>query len=270
MKREPMPASVSSTSTPSGVAIASRSSKRDGNGAARVVGAHTPSRRWMLIASRASGPRAGRSSPRSCAAPAPGRSGSAPTRCSGSAAATARPPPTSRSPAACSPPTRRPAGSSGWSPTRARACTRPSRAAARCAPSSTTGYWRRVRERPLALILGLALLFVPMALAAVWAVDDPAAALGIVPARVPGRGRARRRSRRPVDGRGGGVLQHDLHEQHPGDVPRDRRRRPARARQRGGRDLQRRLHRRAARPHDRERQTRPSCCGSCSRTACSS
>jgi uncharacterized membrane protein SpoIIM required for sporulation len=45
----------------------------------------------------------------------------------------------------------------------------------------TTGYWRRVRERPLALILGLALLFVPMALAAVWAVDDPAAALGIVP-----------------------------------------------------------------------------------------
>jgi uncharacterized membrane protein SpoIIM required for sporulation len=46
----------------------------------------------------------------------------------------------------------------------------------------TTGYWQRVRERPLALIVALALLFVPMTLAAVWAVDDPAAALGIVPA----------------------------------------------------------------------------------------
>jgi uncharacterized membrane protein SpoIIM required for sporulation len=45
----------------------------------------------------------------------------------------------------------------------------------------TTGYWHRVRERPLALALGLAFLFVPMALAAVWAIDDPAAALGIVP-----------------------------------------------------------------------------------------
>jgi uncharacterized membrane protein SpoIIM required for sporulation len=45
----------------------------------------------------------------------------------------------------------------------------------------TTGYWQRVRERPLALIVALALLFVPMTLAAVWAVDDPAAALGVVP-----------------------------------------------------------------------------------------
>jgi uncharacterized membrane protein SpoIIM required for sporulation len=45
----------------------------------------------------------------------------------------------------------------------------------------TTGYWQRVRERPLALLAGLALLFVPMALAAIWAIDDPAAALGIVP-----------------------------------------------------------------------------------------
>jgi uncharacterized membrane protein SpoIIM required for sporulation len=44
-----------------------------------------------------------------------------------------------------------------------------------------TGYWRRVTERPVPLLLGLALLFGPMALAAVWAVDDPAAALGIVP-----------------------------------------------------------------------------------------
>ena len=45
-----------------------------------------------------------------------------------------------------------------------------------------TGYWRRVRERRVALLAGIALLFVPMALSAVWAVDDPAAALGIVPA----------------------------------------------------------------------------------------
>jgi uncharacterized membrane protein SpoIIM required for sporulation len=44
-----------------------------------------------------------------------------------------------------------------------------------------TGYWRRVRERPLLLVTALVLMFVPMALAAVWAVDDPGAALGIVP-----------------------------------------------------------------------------------------
>ena len=45
----------------------------------------------------------------------------------------------------------------------------------------TTGYWQRVRERPLALLAGIALLLVPLALAATWAIDDPAAALGIVP-----------------------------------------------------------------------------------------
>src|SRR5262245_30738326 len=44
-----------------------------------------------------------------------------------------------------------------------------------------TGYWQRVLERPLTLALALALLFVPMALAIVWAVDDPAAAIGLVP-----------------------------------------------------------------------------------------
>jgi uncharacterized membrane protein SpoIIM required for sporulation len=49
-----------------------------------------------------------------------------------------------------------------------------------------TGYWRRVRERPLMLGLGLALLFVPMALAAIWAIDDPAAAIGIVPVEFQG------------------------------------------------------------------------------------
>lgn len=46
----------------------------------------------------------------------------------------------------------------------------------------TTGYWRRVTERPPALVAAAALLFVPMALAAIWALDDPHAALGVVPA----------------------------------------------------------------------------------------
>jgi uncharacterized membrane protein SpoIIM required for sporulation len=45
----------------------------------------------------------------------------------------------------------------------------------------TTGYWQRVREQPFALFGGIAMLLVPLALAAVWAVDDPAAAIGIVP-----------------------------------------------------------------------------------------
>jgi uncharacterized membrane protein SpoIIM required for sporulation len=45
-----------------------------------------------------------------------------------------------------------------------------------------TGYWQRILERPLMLCIALALLFVPMALSIVWAVDDPAAAIGIVPA----------------------------------------------------------------------------------------
>jgi uncharacterized membrane protein SpoIIM required for sporulation len=48
------------------------------------------------------------------------------------------------------------------------------------------GYWQRVRERPWALATALALLFGPMALAAVWAIDDPAAAIGVVPAQFQG------------------------------------------------------------------------------------
>lgn len=43
------------------------------------------------------------------------------------------------------------------------------------------GYWRRVLERPWPLAVAALLLFGPMALAAVWAIDDPAAAIGIVP-----------------------------------------------------------------------------------------
>lgn len=42
-------------------------------------------------------------------------------------------------------------------------------------------YWTRVREAPLALALSALLLFVPMALAAVWAHEDPLVATRIVP-----------------------------------------------------------------------------------------
>lgn len=43
------------------------------------------------------------------------------------------------------------------------------------------GYWRRVVERPLLLLLATALLFGPMAATLVWGLDDPASAIGIVP-----------------------------------------------------------------------------------------
>jgi uncharacterized membrane protein SpoIIM required for sporulation len=45
----------------------------------------------------------------------------------------------------------------------------------------TTGYWRRVRERPVPLVLAALLLFGPWILAAVWADRDPAAAQEAVP-----------------------------------------------------------------------------------------
>ena len=48
------------------------------------------------------------------------------------------------------------------------------------------GYWQRVRERPWALATALVLLFGPLVLAAVWAIDDPAAAIGVVPAQFQG------------------------------------------------------------------------------------
>lgn len=44
-----------------------------------------------------------------------------------------------------------------------------------------TGYWRRVAERPLPLLVAALLLFVPAALAAAWALSDPGAAGGLVP-----------------------------------------------------------------------------------------
>ena len=48
------------------------------------------------------------------------------------------------------------------------------------------GYWQRVRERPWLLGAALLMLFGPLALAAVWAIDDPAAAIGVVPAQFQG------------------------------------------------------------------------------------
>lgn len=44
-----------------------------------------------------------------------------------------------------------------------------------------TGYWQRIRERPGLLWLATALLFVPAALGIAWSLDDPAAAVGILP-----------------------------------------------------------------------------------------
>jgi uncharacterized membrane protein SpoIIM required for sporulation len=46
---------------------------------------------------------------------------------------------------------------------------------------AATGYWRRVRERPLLLALAWALLAVPAVLAFLWAASDPGAASGLVP-----------------------------------------------------------------------------------------
>jgi len=48
------------------------------------------------------------------------------------------------------------------------------------------GYWQRIRERPWALATAVLCLFGPLALATVWAIDDPAAALGIVPGQFQG------------------------------------------------------------------------------------
>jgi uncharacterized membrane protein SpoIIM required for sporulation len=46
---------------------------------------------------------------------------------------------------------------------------------------ATTGYWRRVRERPALLLVSALLLLGPWVLAAVWAVRDPGSASGVVP-----------------------------------------------------------------------------------------
>ncbi|HEX3873379.1 MAG TPA: stage II sporulation protein M [Solirubrobacteraceae bacterium] len=48
--------------------------------------------------------------------------------------------------------------------------------------SITTGYWREVRRRPGALALAWVVLIAPGLLAAAWALADPGAAIGLVPA----------------------------------------------------------------------------------------
>ncbi len=58
------------------------------------------------------------------------------------------------------------------------------------------GYWEAVREDPWALVLAWVLLLAPAVLAWVWAGDDPAAALGVVPAMFQGAADP------PVGGRG--------------------------------------------------------------------
>ncbi len=52
----------------------------------------------------------------------------------------------------------------------------------------TTGYWQRIRERPVLLALAAALLLVPAALAWIWGLQDPAAAIGVVPGQFRGSG----------------------------------------------------------------------------------
>jgi uncharacterized membrane protein SpoIIM required for sporulation len=47
-------------------------------------------------------------------------------------------------------------------------------------------YWLRVRERPVPLLLAIALLLVPAGLAVAWALSDPGAAVGLVPAEFRG------------------------------------------------------------------------------------
>jgi uncharacterized membrane protein SpoIIM required for sporulation len=46
---------------------------------------------------------------------------------------------------------------------------------------ATTGYWRRVRERPWLLLAAVVLMMGPWLLSSAWAVRDPGAAQGLVP-----------------------------------------------------------------------------------------
>ena len=52
-------------------------------------------------------------------------------------------------------------------------------------------YWQRIAERPMVLVVAALLLFVPVGFGAVWAGDDPAAAIGVVPAAFQGDGEGR-------------------------------------------------------------------------------
>ena len=49
-------------------------------------------------------------------------------------------------------------------------------------------YWQLVAERPVLLVVAALLLFAPVAVGALWAGDDPAAAAGVVPAGLGGGG----------------------------------------------------------------------------------
>lgn len=51
-----------------------------------------------------------------------------------------------------------------------------------------SGYWRRVAERPRPLAVATLLLFVPIALATLWGIDDPGAAIGVLPGEYRGEG----------------------------------------------------------------------------------
>lgn len=50
-------------------------------------------------------------------------------------------------------------------------------------------YWVSVLERPVLLLLAAAFLFAPMVASALWALSDPAAAVGVVPEQLRGAGR---------------------------------------------------------------------------------
>jgi uncharacterized membrane protein SpoIIM required for sporulation len=63
----------------------------------------------------------------------------------------------------------------------------------------TTGYYRRVLERPGLLGLAALLLLVPLALCVFWGLDDPASAIGVVPDEFQGGGE-------PGSGSGAGSL----------------------------------------------------------------
>ncbi len=48
------------------------------------------------------------------------------------------------------------------------------------------GYWVAVRERPVALLIAVALLLIPGALTIAWSISDPGAAVGLVPGQFRG------------------------------------------------------------------------------------
>ena len=121
---------------------------------------------------------------------------------------------------------------------------------------ATTGYWRRVRERPGLLLISALLLFGPWVLAAVWAVRDPGAASGVVPSEYQSvTGPTRARHRPGTEHRGGGrLLERVFTNNIRVTIARVRRRDRRRARDRGAARLPGRAARRDHGPVDRGRQ----------------